>query len=134
MTLLFGHCWSVTNRISHIQQLGGIPKLKMLTIAVEGNIGAGKSCFMSLFETTTPSVKIIKEPVEEWTDLHGVNLLALMYNDPCRCSASFQSYVMLSMLKLHCDPIQQPVKLMERCIFSARYVRLGSVRLILFLL
>jgi hypothetical protein len=47
-----------------------------------------------------------------------------MYKDPVKWSLCFQSYVQLTMLDLHTKPVTQPIKLMERSIFSAKYVKL----------
>jgi len=44
----------------------------------------------------------------------------LMYKDPVKWSLCFQSYVQLTMLDLHTKPVAQPIKLMERSIFSAK--------------
>lgn len=51
----------------------------------------------------------------------GVNLLDLMYKNSDRFAMPFQNYVTLTMLKLHIEKTQKPIKLMERSIFSARY-------------
>ena len=45
-----------------------------------------------------------------------------MFQDPERYSMPFQSYVQLTMLDQHLLPTEQPVKLMERSIFSSRLV------------
>lgn len=44
-----------------------------------------------------------------------------MYKDPKKWSFTFQSYVQLTMLRQHTRKTPQPVKLMERSIYSARY-------------
>lgn len=45
-----------------------------LTIAVEGNIGSGKSTFLSFCEIDN-RVETLYEPVDRWTDVNGFNLL-----------------------------------------------------------
>lgn len=44
-----------------------------------------------------------------------------MYKDPKKWSFTFQSYVQLTMLRQHQKKVPQPVKLMERSVYSARY-------------
>lgn len=44
-----------------------------------------------------------------------------MYQDAENWSFPFQSYVTLTMLKMHTMPVDKPIKLMERSIYSARY-------------
>jgi len=90
-----------------------------LTILVEGNIGAGKSQFLDRFKVY-PNIQILQEPVEKWRNVNGNNLLQNMYQDPSRWALAFQTYVQLTMLEQHMKA-EEPVKLMERSIFSARY-------------
>jgi len=90
------------------------------TVVVEGNIGCGKTTFLQHF-AKYDSVDILKEPVDEWRDVEGHNLLQLMYQDPKRWSLPFQSYVQLTMLRQHLAQSDNPIKLMERSIHSGRY-------------
>jgi len=99
---------------------------KPFTVLVEGNIGAGKSLFLDKFSGMR-NVQILKEPVEKWRNLEGVNLLQMMYENPARWSLPFQTYVQLTMLEQHLS-WEQPVKLMERSIFSARYCFVENLR------
>ena len=102
---------------------------KIYRIAVEGNIGSGKTTFLQIFSrcctsTHMASPLIIPEPIELWRDVSGVNLFQLLADDPARWSFAFQSYVQLTMLKIHqLDPTEQQAnfKAMERSLFSARY-------------
>jgi deoxyadenosine/deoxycytidine kinase len=45
-----------------------------------------------------------------------------MYKDPHKWSLCFQSYVQLTMLDLHTRPVVEPFKMMERSIYSAKWV------------
>ncbi|KAH9362443.1 hypothetical protein HPB48_020147 [Haemaphysalis longicornis] len=45
-----------------------------------------------------------------------------MYKDPKRWGLTFQTYVQLTMMQLHLEPVPSPVKIMERSLHSARYV------------
>ncbi|KAG1659871.1 Deoxynucleoside kinase [Nymphon striatum] len=73
--------------------------------------------------SSVPGVEVFKEPVDEWRNFNGDNLLALMYEDPNKWSLAFQTYVQLTMVKIHTKKQNPnlPIKLMERSIFSARY-------------
>ena len=42
--------------------------------AIEGNIGCGKSTFLSLLRESLPEAKWIEEPVSEWQNLGGKNI------------------------------------------------------------
>lgn len=96
------------------------------TICVEGNIGCGKTTFLDFFrqklqatgdESPLTGQSIIAEPVEKWRNVEGENLFHYLYKDPARYSLAFQTYVQLTMMKLH---MAQP-RMMERSIYSARY-------------
>ncbi|KAH9520529.1 deoxycytidine metabolic process [Dermatophagoides farinae] len=101
-------------------------KNKVLKIIVEGNIGSGKTTFLSIFAKNCSKLcndpLIIPEPVDLWRDVGGVNIFQLLADDPKRWSFTFQSYVQLTMLKIHeLMPENGNVKVMERSLYSARY-------------
>ncbi|VDI00220.1 thymidine kinase [Mytilus galloprovincialis] len=75
-------------------------KDKGFTVAVEGNIGSGKSTFLQYFKNF-PEVDLIPEPVSKWKDVNGFNTLEMMYKDASRWSLAFQSYVQLTMAEGH---------------------------------
>ncbi|XP_014670367.1 PREDICTED: thymidine kinase 2, mitochondrial-like [Priapulus caudatus] len=89
-------------------------------VSVEGNIASGKSTFLDYFNLS-PDVEVRTEPVEKWRNLHGHNMLALLYKDPTRWALSLQTYVQLTMLQMHTKPHERPITIMERSIFSARH-------------
>jgi deoxyadenosine/deoxycytidine kinase len=62
-------------------------------------------------------MKLIYLQVEMWRNCQGHNLLKLMYDDPKRHSFTFQSYVQLTMVKLHNQPTDKPIRMMERSLF-----------------
>lgn len=94
---------------------------KPFTVFVEGNIGSGKTTFLDHFQQFD-DVCLLTEPVEKWRSCGGVNLLDLMYKEAYRWAMPFQTYVTLTMLDMHTSKTDKPVKLMERSLFSARYV------------
>lgn len=90
------------------------------TVAVEGNVGSGKSTFLQFFEQSK-NVEVLFEPVDMWQDVRGYNTLDLMYKDSSRWSLTFQSYVQLTMLMNHVKKQNAPVKMLERSLYSAQY-------------
>ena len=53
------------------------------TIAIEGNIGAGKSTLINYFKQFD-EVQVHAEPLDKWQNVNGENLLAKLYEDPKR--------------------------------------------------
>lgn len=90
------------------------------TIFVEGNIGSGKTTFLNRFSKY--DALILSEPVEKWRNVRGHNMLAKIYEDPSRWSLAFQTIVQKTMLELHLQKTNKPVKMIERSIHSARYI------------
>uniref|UniRef100_A0A1B6C1H1 Deoxynucleoside kinase domain-containing protein n=1 Tax=Clastoptera arizonana TaxID=38151 RepID=A0A1B6C1H1_9HEMI len=95
-------------------------KDQAFTVFVEGNIGSGKTSFLQHF--SKHNVLLLAEPVEAWRNIKGHNFLDLMYKDPMKWGLAFQSIVQKTMLDLHLRTSHEPIKMMERSIFSARYV------------
>ncbi|KAG5684026.1 hypothetical protein PVAND_013279 [Polypedilum vanderplanki] len=90
------------------------------TVFIEGNIGSGKSTFLEHF-SKFKNASLIPEPLEEWKNLNGINLLDLLYKDPQKWYMAFQSYVMLTQIKNHIGLNEKPIKLIERSIYSGQY-------------
>lgn len=69
---------------------------------VEGNIGTGKSTFLSVIEKYYPNCQVIYEPVDLWTSLtddQGVNILDYFYNDTKRYAYTFQNLAFVSRIE-----------------------------------
>lgn len=47
-----------------------------------------------------------------------------MYKEPNRWAMPFQTYVTLTMLQTHTMATEKPVKLMERSMYSAKFVKI----------
>ena len=74
----------------------------MTVFFVEGNIGTGKSTFLSLIQKYYPQHQVIYEPVDIWTSLadkDGVNILQYFYDDPKRYAYAFQSLAFISRME-----------------------------------
>jgi deoxynucleoside kinase len=90
------------------------------TISVEGNIGSGKTTFLNHVDRFG-NATVFAEPLHQWRNCQGHNLLDLMYRDPKTFAFTFQSYVQLTLLQAHTCNITTPFKFLERSVFSARY-------------
>ncbi|KAG8437611.1 hypothetical protein GDO86_008357 [Hymenochirus boettgeri] len=94
---------------------------KGTVICVEGNIASGKTSCLDFFSNTV-GLEVFKEPVDKWRNVRGHNPLGLMYQDPNRWGLTLQTYVQLTMLDIHTKPSISPIKMMERSIYSAKYI------------
>ena len=98
-----------------------IEKIKSKKIyALEGNIGAGKTTIMKIIGQYFTSVEFVEEPVSQWQNLGGMNLLDAFYSDPKRWGFTFEFYSMLSKIKalLNAANSDKPVIVIERSILS----------------
>ena len=98
-----------------------IEKIKTKKIfALEGNIGAGKTTIMKIIGQYFTSVEFVEEPVSQWQNLGGMNLLDAFYSDPKRWGFSFEFFSMLSKIKalLNAANSDKPVIVIERSILS----------------
>ncbi|XP_048505112.1 uncharacterized protein LOC125499764 [Athalia rosae] len=90
----------------------GISGSRPFTIVVEGNIGAGKSSFVGQF-LAKETVQTLLEPVEEFQDFCGVNLLTKLYGDFSRYAFLFQVHALNCMLTQHSVSTVLPFRIME---------------------
>lgn len=112
--------------LEHLDGVSGLRQFcqrrkKKFTVSIEGNIGCGKSTLLNYF-MSCPTVKALKEPVEQWTNVQGHNALKLLYQDPKRWSFSFNNYAFLTRLEMHKFKADVPVKMLERSLYSTRHV------------
>lgn len=96
------------------------------TVCVEGNIGSGKSTFLERC-ARHEGIEVLMEPINDWTNVGGVNLLEKLYNEPLNWGMTFQTYVTLTMLQSHLRSNGSAIKVMERSLFSARYCFVESM-------
>lgn len=62
-----------------------IEKIKNKNIySIEGNIGAGKTTLINLINKYNNNIIVIEEPIKEWKNLGGNNLLNEFYTNPKR--------------------------------------------------
>jgi len=92
------------------------------TILVEGNVGSGKSTFLSIMENFE-GVQVFPEPVDQWQQVGGLNLLHDMYAEPHRWTTAFQLYSSLTRTRigLQAKDSTSPVVILERSLYSERF-------------
>ena len=88
--------------------------------ALEGNIGASKTTVLKIMEKNFKDVELVEEPVKEWQNLGGMNLLDSFYSNPKRWGFSFEFYSMLTKIKalLKAADSDKPIIIIERSILS----------------
>ena len=104
-------------------------------IIVEGNIGTGKSTFLTALDTHLGDmVNTVQEPVNEWfkvKDENGVSLFEHFYKDPSKYSFLLQMNILstrYTMLKKHMNNESvRKVNVFERSIFTDRHVFVESL-------
>ena len=98
-----------------------IEKIKTKKIyALEGNIGAGKTTILKMIDKHFKDVEFVEEPVKEWQNLGGMNLLDSFYSNPQRWGFSFEFYSMLTKIQalLKAADSDKPIIIIERSILS----------------
>ena len=98
-----------------------IEKIKTKKIyALEGNIGAGKTTILKIIGKNFKDIEFVEEPVKQWQNLGGMNLLDSFYTDPKRWGFSFEFFSMLTKIKalLNAANSDKPIIIIERSIFS----------------
>ena len=96
---------------------------KPLNLIVEGNIGAGKSTFLTIVKKYL-DLDIIYEPHDRWQNVGGQhNLLELFYSDTKRWAYAFQTYAFVSRVVAQEKAKKESSKslLFERSVYSDRY-------------
>lgn len=96
---------------------------KKLFCMVEGNIGTGKSTFIRIITSLLEAAHGSYEPLEEWQNVGGENLLNYFYQEPMRWAYSFQTYTLLTRARL-AEAVKkrpEPLQFLERSIYSDRY-------------
>lgn len=101
--------------------VSAIEKIKSKKIyALEGNIGAGKTTILKIIGKHFKDVEFVEEPVKEWQNLGGMNLLDSFYSNPQRWGFTFEFYSMLTKIQalLKAADSDKPIVIIERSILS----------------
>ncbi|CDI97743.1 thymidine kinase [Echinococcus multilocularis] len=94
---------------------------RAFNVAVEGNIGCGKSTFLNYFKGLSTKIQISLEPIVLWNDVKGFKLFEVFYGDPNRWSTPFESQVMATFFERQAEKQTAPVRLLERSVHTCRY-------------
>lgn len=91
---------------------------------VEGNIGAGKSTFLTLLKQHIPAIHVSLEPVHNWqSDVQGQSLLTQFYQEPHRWAYTMETWALACRVREHRkdqEYTQAPL-VVERSIYSGHY-------------
>ena len=90
--------------------------------SIEGNIGAGKSTLLSILEKKIPNCLVLPEPVADWKNIGGDDLLSSFYEAPLRWCFTFELYSMFTLMKRLQDALKgdKEIILVERSLYSNR--------------
>lgn len=89
-------------------------------IAIEGNIGAGKSTILSLLNERNPDkFEIIQEPLEDW---ERNNILEDYYKEPKKFAFTFQQLVLKAFELTEESKKSNKILIRERSPFSSYYI------------
>ncbi|XP_064006466.1 deoxycytidine kinase [Pogoniulus pusillus] len=131
-------------------QTRGLQQSRIKKIAVEGNIAAGKSTFVSLLKQADEEWEVVPEPLARWCNVQqnseedheeltesqksGGNVLRLLYERPERWAFTFQQYACLSRTRAQLAALQgslgrlrSPVLFFDRSVYSDRYIFASSL-------
>ena len=92
-----------------------------INICIEGNIACGKSTLLEAI-INFPDIAILPEPIEKWKNYNGKNMLELMYQNPKKYMYDFQILGQDTISENHNFITDKKIKIMERSIYSERYV------------
>ncbi|KAG4072156.1 hypothetical protein HA402_015655 [Bradysia odoriphaga] len=99
------------------------PLVQILVVAVEGNIGAGKSTFLEYCgQHSELTFQIYPEPVDQWQSFYGTNVLSEHYSNPVKWAIPFQLLVCMTVGDNYRKQTWKRIKLIERPLFSSRHV------------
>ena len=102
-----------------------------MIISIEGNIGSGKSTFVSKLKeyfSNREDVCFLQEPVNEWLDIkdeNGMNILEHYYKDQKSYAFQFQMMAYISRLAILKRAVENPQYkyiITERCLYTDKNV------------
>ena len=88
--------------------------------SIEGNIGAGKTTIIHHLQRLYKDVLLVEEPVKEWQNLEGENILKKKNEDMLRWGYSFEAYVLITKMNELTKVAYSDTKiiLIERCMLT----------------
>ncbi len=87
---------------------------------LEGNIGAGKSTFLSILERWQPGLSVAREPLDRWDSSGSASLLTCFMQHPTRWGLTLETYTMLCRIQeaYRLQEIQSDTVIAERSVYS----------------
>ena len=98
-----------------------LEKLKHKYIfSIEGNIGSGKTTIIHHLQRLYKDVILVEEPVKDWQNIEGENLLSKKNDDLNRWGYSFEAYVLITKMNelTKAALSEQKIILIERCMLT----------------
>ena len=98
-----------------------LEKLKSKYIfSIEGNIGSGKTTIIHHLQRLYKDVLLVEEPVKDWQNLEGENLLQKKNEDLNRWGYSFEAYVLITKMNelTKVASSDKKIILIERCMLT----------------
>ncbi|TXC15801.1 deoxynucleoside kinase [Salmonella enterica] len=100
----------------NILEMIKIPKKKTCKIYIEGNIGSGKSTIIQGLQLLLGDrLQLREEPVQQWANYKGVNMLEKLYTNPADTIFDFQMMVLQTVSPNMAD---DKVAICERSLYS----------------
>lgn len=95
-----------------------------MIVSLEGNIGAGKTTFLTALAEQYPEYQIVLEPIEEWTKKYGESsILELFYADKARWAFTFQVCAIQTLVAaVKQVSAEKTIVITERSALTSRYV------------
>ena len=88
--------------------------------SIEGNIGSGKTTIIHHLQRLYKDVILVEEPVKDWQDIEGENLLKKKNEDLNRWGYSFEAYVLITKMNelTKFANSDKKIILIERCMLT----------------
>jgi deoxyadenosine/deoxycytidine kinase len=95
-----------------------------MILSLEGNIGAGKTTFLTALAERFPDYQIVLEPIEEWTKKYGESsILELFYADKARWAFTFQVCAIQTLVAaVKKVSAEKTIVITERSALTSRFV------------
>ena len=91
---------------------------KIINIALEGNIGSGKTSLLHLIKSIDPGITIIPENIQAWSNVAGKNLLKLMYEDKKKYYFPLQMEIFRTQIEAY-NHAKGKIRIFERSPYSS---------------
>ena len=104
-----------------MMEVSSLEKLKNKFIfSIEGNIGSGKTAIIHHLQRLYKDVLLVEEPIKEWQDIEGENLLKKKNEDKKRWGYSFEAYVLITKMNelIKAADSDKSIILIERCMVT----------------